>query len=299
MDGQGCGADRTTRSGDRRHTTLGWSCSLLVHGLVLAGTMALGGRVQLHPPAEPFRWDVALVHSAGGESPLPQPQAPAHMSRDSHAAKNPTQSHTTPITSTAVQGTRQALGQPVNPVVQQRIETVPTNVAVRQESPQAMVSHAVMRETIAPITRSGEGVARQLMQTHEGAQPHKGTTSLRGHAVEPSIISRAATVSFSQEGSTDSDYGWLAETLWTRVQALKRYPSKAAADRLEGDVLLTAVVKADGAISEIRVMKSSGYPLLDQAAIEVVRNTSPLALLRPLDHAQVSVEIPIAYHVHN
>jgi len=267
--------------------------------------MMLGGRMPLHSPAEPFRWDVALVQSAGEERPVPQqqgkarPAPPTQMTQGSHSATNPTQSQPTPITSTAVQETMQALGQPVNPVVQQRIETVSTNVAVRQDSPQTMVSHAVMRETIAPITRSGEGVARQLMQAHEETQPHEKATSLRGHAVERPNISRAATASFSQERSTDSDYGWLAETLWTRVQALKRYPSKAAADRLEGDVLLTAVVRADGAISEIRVMKSSGYPLLDQAAAEVVRNTSPLALLRPLDHAQVSVEIPIAYHVHN
>jgi protein TonB len=137
------------------------------------------------------------------------------------------------------------------------------------------------------------------MQAHEGTQPQEGATSLQGHAVARAIVSRAASVSFSQEVSTDSDYGWLAETLWKRVQALKRYPTKAAADRIEGDVLLAAVVRADGAIAEVHVTESSGHPLLDQAAVDAVRSASPLALLRPLDHAQVSVEIPIAYHVHN
>lgn len=298
-DGHGLRPDSTTRSGDRRYTTLGWCCSVLLHSLMLMGVMAVLGGVQLHPPAESFRWDVALVQSAGGKGPVPQQQAPTRMSRGSHSATKLTQSQTTPTTSIPVRATKQAVDQPVNRVVQQRIETVATNVAVRQESLQAMVSQAIMRETIAPIARSEQGVARQLIQTHEGAQPHEGATSLRGHAVSRAIVSRAATASFSQEVSKDSDYGWLAETLWKRVQALKRYPAKAAADRLEGDVLLSAVVRADGAISEVRVMESSGYPLLDQAAIEAVRSASPLELLRPLDHAQVSVEIPIAYHVHN
>lgn len=304
MDEQGCGADRTTRSGDRRHTSLGWSCSLFVHGLVLAGAMAVFGGMHMHPPEQSFRWDVALVQSAGGEKPVPQQQAkarpasPTHMARASHSATTPTQSHTTPIASTPVQETTQ-VAQPIHRVVQQRIETGATNVAVRQESPQAIVSQAVMRQTIAPITRSDQGAARQLMQTHDGAQPHEGATPLHGQAVARAIVSRGAMASSSPQGSRALDYGWLAETLWKRVQTLKRYPSKAAADRLEGEVLLAAVVRADGAIADVRITESSGYPLLDQAAVEAVRSASPLALPRPLDHAQVSVEIPIAYHAHN
>ena len=81
--------------------------------------------------------------------------------------------------------------------------------------------------------------------------------------------------------------------------ACKRYPLKAAADRVTGQVLVAAVVQADGAIAEVRITESSGFPLLDEAAVEAVRNASPLALLRSLDHAQVSVEIPITYHGHN
>lgn len=64
---------------------------------------------------------------------------------------------------------------------------------------------------------------------------------------------------------------------------------------LESQVIHTT----DGAIAEIHVTESSGYPLPDQAAIEAVRNTSPLTLRRPLNHARVSVEIPIARHRHD
>lgn len=358
MDGQGLSPDRMFRSRDRQHVTIGWSCSLFVHGLVLAGAMALSGMVQLPPPAQPFRWDVALVKSSAHEAPLPYRQSPARRvspSRMPHTIPSATKSSPSqakPITTTPVQEVIQTLDQPIQHAVEHHVETVTTNVvvrqqfsrttasqavmshatpitsahlqettptvalpvrqavlqrvqmattngAVRQESPQAMVSQTVTHETITPITRSEQGVARRPLQTHEGAQPLERATPLHGHAVARAIVSRAASSSSSQEVSTDSDYGWLAETLWKRVQALKRYPSKAAMDRIEGDVLLAAVVQADGVIAEVRVTESSGHPLLDQAAIEAVRSVSPLALLRPLDHAHVSVEIPIAYHGHN
>ncbi len=93
-----------------------------------------------------------------------------------------------------------------------------------------------------------------------------------------------------------ADYSWLATTLWKRVQALKRYPLQAVEDRAEGDVLLAAVVHSTGEITDIKVIESSGYLLLDQAAVEAVRKASPLTLFRPLDHDQVAVEIPISFH---
>ena len=41
--------------------------------------------------------------------------------------------------------------------------------------------------------------------------------------------------------------------------------------KIEGEVILTAMVDAEGSTSKIRVMKSSGYKLLDTAAIEAER----------------------------
>jgi len=358
MDRHRWDSGRTTRSQGRCHTILGWSCSLFVHSLVLAGAIALSGRVHLQPPAEPFRWDVALVRSAGGETPELQPQAkagrasPAHLSPSSRSAMKSARSQTTTLPSTPAQDTMQAVAQLVHHIVQQRVETVTTNVAVRQgpsqamvskavisqttpitsaslqettpavdqsvqhavqqrvqaattnvivrqESQQAIVSQAVLRETAEPISRFEQGAPGRPIQAPEGDPSHEGATSLRGHAVAGSIVSRVATASAPQQGSRALDYGWLAETLWKRVQALKRYPLKAAADRVTGQVLVAAVVQADGAIAEVRITESSGFPLLDEAAVEAVRNASPLALLRSLDHAQVSVEIPITYHGHN
>ncbi len=49
------------------------------------------------------------------------------------------------------------------------------------------------------------------------------------------------------------------------------YPTEARMKKIEGEVILTAMVDAEGSTSKIRVMKSSGYKLLDIAAIEAER----------------------------
>jgi len=50
-----------------------------------------------------------------------------------------------------------------------------------------------------------------------------------------------------------------------------RYPSKAAARGWEGTVRLRFRVASDGRCSDVTVLNSSGYRLLDQDAVEVVR----------------------------
>ncbi len=61
---------------------------------------------------------------------------------------------------------------------------------------------------------------------------------------------RSATI-FEQEGNPRPDY-----------------PIEARQKKLEGDVLLTALVDAEGSTSKVRVLKTSGHWVLDMAAVE-------------------------------
>lgn len=53
------------------------------------------------------------------------------------------------------------------------------------------------------------------------------------------------------------------------VNVLPRYPATAQAARIEGTVILDAVIDAAGRVTDVRVIRS--LPLLDQAAIDAVR----------------------------
>ncbi len=55
------------------------------------------------------------------------------------------------------------------------------------------------------------------------------------------------------------------------------YPDAAKRKKLYGDLLLHVAVRADGTVAEIRVLRSSGHKILDDAAVRIVRLAAPFA----------------------
>jgi protein TonB len=92
-----------------------------------------------------------------------------------------------------------------------------------------------------------------------------------------------------------ADYGWLAESLRRRLAEVKRYPSAARLNGWEGKVVVRAVIRADGHLSEVKVHRSSGHETLDNAAMEAIRLVCPLHLQQALSTPEVVVYVPIVY----
>ncbi len=59
------------------------------------------------------------------------------------------------------------------------------------------------------------------------------------------------------------------------------YPDEAKRKKLYGNLVLHVAVRADGSIDSIRILHSSGHKLLDDAAIRIVKLTSPFAPFPP------------------
>ena len=93
------------------------------------------------------------------------------------------------------------------------------------------------------------------------------------------------------------DYGWLSETIVRRVEELKRYPASARVDRAEGKVVVKAVINEDGSIGEVNVFQSSGYPILDEAAVETMQRAAPFHLPHPLGQPRMTIKIPMSYRL--
>ncbi|MFM8551983.1 MAG: energy transducer TonB [Nitrospiraceae bacterium] len=100
-----------------------------------------------------------------------------------------------------------------------------------------------------------------------------------------------------QAAQTKSDYGWLAQTIRSRVEQLKHYPHMARANRWEGRVVLRAVIGEDGQLVDLTIAESSGHSVLDDAAVDVLKKAAPLALPQPLGRSQVVVQVPISYRL--
>jgi protein TonB len=68
----------------------------------------------------------------------------------------------------------------------------------------------------------------------------------------------------------------LSDGTRTRVRYLEPiqppYPRRARMMGWEGTVVLRVIVSADGTVAEVAIHRSSGYPLLDQAAVMAARS---------------------------
>ncbi|MCK7575354.1 MAG: TonB family protein [Chromatiales bacterium] len=67
------------------------------------------------------------------------------------------------------------------------------------------------------------------------------------------------------------------------------YPQAARDQRLYGSLILHVAVRADGSLENIRVVRSSGFDLLDQAAIRIVELAAPFSPFPPDIAAETDV----------
>ena len=76
----------------------------------------------------------------------------------------------------------------------------------------------------------------------------------------------------------------------------KRYPRFARDNGWQGKVELQLAIGADGAIASLRVVRGTGYSILDQQALEMVRSAKPqIAIPEGLRGKSFSVEIPVLF----
>jgi protein TonB len=53
------------------------------------------------------------------------------------------------------------------------------------------------------------------------------------------------------------------------------YPSEASTLGIYGNLRLLVSLRSDGTVSQVRILSSSGYPVLDQSAIRIVHLAAP------------------------
>ena len=272
----------------------GWVVSALVHGLAL--TVALGLMAQVKPvvPKEVFQWDVALV-----EPQRIQETRQAEITPTQEPAK-PTSRPAAPAPSQPKMVTQEVQTREVTPVVQREIrqvvetsEPIQQTVAVQtrtelvsqvqeQQSTEVKQAATVERQAESAIVESSSSVVAQAVQTAPAESVAQESPPQVAMATRPTPAVKA-------------DYSWLAESLRRRLAELKRYPSAARLNGWEGKVVLRAVIRADGHLSEVKVHRSSGYEALDNAAMEAIRLVCPLHMHQPLGTPEVAVYVPMVY----
>ncbi len=260
----------------------GWMASLLAH-VGMVGVVVLLAAGSQPPPPEPFQWNVSLTEPGSGPTAThtapapPSPAAPAQPAAPAGSASAPVRMTEAP-----------AVTQPP-PMTPTRSEPEPVRRPVPIEEPPPAPT---AQEPVATVSRTApvEPAAAASAVQHSPAPSSSESLETRSQVSEP-----AAAPSTASASSAKRDYGWLAEALWGRIEQLKRYPSAARLNRWEGKVVLRAVIKEDGRVADLKIAQSSGHDVLDQDALGLMQQVSPIPLKQPLGHPQVVVHIPISY----
>ncbi len=288
----------------------GWIASAVFHSIALAVAFGLMAQAKHIAMKEPFKWDIALVEpqlvqemrqadvtpTQEPVKPMVRPIVPApsnpKMVRQDVQPREAMQVREQPPTE--VLQPQKAVVEPGAPVMQQ--EAVTAEPVITAAPVQQAVAEPITTE--APVHPVEARTAETAPVTHDPDSSVPPTANGSDAKSSESVAQESAPQTLMATHSTPAvkvDHGWLAESLRRRLAEIKRYPSSARLNGWEGKVVLRAVIRADGHLSEVKVHRSSGHEALDNAAIEAVRLACPLHMHRPLGISEVAVLVPMIY----
>ncbi len=179
----------------------------------------------------------------------------------------------------------------LNPVVES--QSVPVVQEVVEERPAPTVAHepVVSQAEPQPIESSPVVAQQPAPEAAPVESPAPPQQVARAPVSQPQAVGRTAPTT----AATKADYSWLAQELLARLERSKRYPYAARMNRWEGKVIVRAIVRDDGAVVSLQIAESSGHAVLDNDAMELIRQVSPIKLKHPLGKEQVALLVPVGY----
>lgn len=190
---------------------------------------------------------------------------------------------------------------PVVPEVKKRVEPEPVRPEpeVRPEAPRPAIPTPLPRSGPGPATPRAAEVATAPALPAEPSAGAPAGSAPGASAVRPSESQRAAESPGAVRPGSDADTGTLAQyrlALIGAARRYKRYPAQAMDRGWQGKVEIRLVVGANGTIQSSLVKASSGYEILDNQALDMVRKAKPLTPIpAALRGREFTVDIPVIF----
>ena len=290
--------------------------SLLLHGVAAAAVVVWdGSRPEASETAEELRLAVDVVWAAPPEAgaagrpaapllaPNPAPEA-ALVAASADVAR--------PVDASVPVDAAPPVG--VTPPVEDLIPVLtPLERAAnpaRGASQDGLLPHEPAAEVAAADTTAALGPAMAGAAPLAAAAPSaRATTATPADAVEaaaparhslPALGSRSVAVVAVAPGSSAAATAGDPGPMWVpagRGNARPDYPPLARRRGLEGRTLLRVEVLASGASGTVAVISSSGYSVLDDAALAAVRQWSFVPASDVTPEATAFVEVPVSFRL--
>lgn len=252
----------------------GWTASVFLHLVGLASMLLFMAKIEYPTPQDLFHWDIAMVESpTQSESqptePLLQPSPPARQKQPVVAERVPVhQEVTVPVQTT------------------QMVDDVVTNA-------EPVMEYAAVASTESEPVTSPSIVETSMESSEQPVIEQRAPVESIASHVEHRLVEYRQVL----HRDTRADYGWLRDTLWGRIEELKRYPALARTNHWEGKVVVSAVIRDDGEVTGVQIAETSGRAVLDEEAMAVMKKASPLRLKHPLGQREITILIPINYRL--
>ncbi|MGO0305472.1 energy transducer TonB [Endozoicomonas acroporae] len=177
-----------------------------------------------------------------------------------------------------VQPQSQTAAQPEQTVTEQ------TRITTRAKS-QQQVSATDDREKQEPIAVEKDTPRKHIDLKNEIASLEAQFHQQRQEFAKRPRIKRLTAASTLQEAGAFYKESWRRKV--EKVGNIN-YPEKARKQKLYGELRLMVAINRDGTLSNVEILDSSGYRVLDDAAVRIVRMASPFA---PFDDTLKSYDI--------
>lgn len=175
-----------------------------------------------------------------------------------------------------------AASQPSRETEPQEVASVPS-VSTQEQGAENAVSTPAEQLEATERREAVEQELERLQEEQSGAELADLLTSLEQ---PPPLVFDEMPGSYG--GAAD-----FQRLLFDHIRQYRRYPDAALTHRLEGVVKLVFVMNRNGTLLEAWVADSSGYPLLDQSAIDMIWRADPLPTVPANlpDHLRITLPV--------
>jgi periplasmic protein TonB len=267
---------RAPGAGENQRLSIALAVSLVLHGVVILG---VGFTIKGAAPMVPTL-DVILSQT---RTPLTPKEADFLAAAnqegggDQEQARRPREAQTGVVPKAAPGAAPlplQAQTPQMAPPPQERaVTTRDSEERIEQAQPRPLQETPLPEPSAAKIEHDAE-------MTRLAAEVH-----LRSELYAKRPKRKFVSASTREYAYADYLHAWVGRA--ERVGNLN-YPDEARQQRLSGQVVISVAVRRDGSVEQSRIIRSSGVPLLDSAALRIVRLAEPFP---PLPETSEHVDI--------
>jgi len=275
--------------------TVALALALAAHALVLLG---VDFRLPEPRPAPDSALEVMLVTQPGPAPETPDPEAVAAQHSRSGETRVPLPELETPvpdvvaeaIEALALDDAPQPAPEPEPPPpAQPETEPAPEPALAPEPAPEPPAEPAddLLTADTSPASVAPRISAADILASRSDEIGRLAASIERKGDAYARRVRRRAISSATREYR----YASYMEAWRRKVERIGNlnYPEEAKRQGVFGNLILHVAVRADGSLEDVRIVRSSGHELLDQAAIRIVELAAPFAAFPPDIRAETDV----------